>query len=198
MRQYVLGAVVSGCVVGLVLASPLAMVGLLRLTDDWSSLSDVGQAYGGISAVLSALAFCGIAVSVTLQWQQNRQMKMVAARERHFELNRLSLEDPTLIWDRSFSEDLEETRRFVYLNLWVGYWLMQWDLRVMSEPELRVLLLAFFQDPTAHRWWAKTHPRWAFGSSRRQRRFFEVIEECHRESGQPEPEEECPESRETV
>jgi hypothetical protein len=73
-------------------ASPIAMQWLAGRSVDWARLSNVGQAYGGVSAVLSALAFCGIAVSLAFQWQQVRISQVVASRERHFELVRLTAE----------------------------------------------------------------------------------------------------------
>jgi hypothetical protein len=61
---------------------------------DWNRLSDIGQAFGGVSAVLSALAFCAIAASLLLQWRQLRMTTVIAARERHFDLVRLAVDDP--------------------------------------------------------------------------------------------------------
>src|SRR4051812_3253478 len=60
-------------VVVVVLLSPLMMI---RLSDSglpWRQLADVGQAYGGASALLSAAALCGVGASLLFQRRQMRQ-----------------------------------------------------------------------------------------------------------------------------
>src|SRR4051794_23078917 len=95
-----------------------------RSTLDRGRLSDVGQAYGGVSAVLSALAFCAIAASLLLQFQQTRSASIAAARERHFELVRLAIDDPDLLFLAERRRLGDDARLVARSNLWVAHWLM--------------------------------------------------------------------------
>ena len=56
--------------VALILSSPWLVRMIVPKSENWHDLSEIGQAYGGVSAILSGLAFCGIAGSLVLQWRQ--------------------------------------------------------------------------------------------------------------------------------
>src|SRR5690349_9103609 len=64
-------AAAAGVVIAVVL-SPLALPLVASRREDWQELSNVGQAYGGIAAVLSGLAFLGIIISLALQRRQTK------------------------------------------------------------------------------------------------------------------------------
>jgi hypothetical protein len=70
-RRQLLVATIVVSVACVVLGGIAATPVLMRLTAggdaSWDELSDIGQAYGGVSAVLSGLAFCAIAGSLLLQ-----------------------------------------------------------------------------------------------------------------------------------
>jgi Family of unknown function (DUF6082) len=104
---------------------------------DWITLSNVGQAYGGVSAILSGLAFCGIACSIFLQWRQNRLTQLTASRERQFELVKLAMADPDLMFQREEGESIQTHTQKMYYNLWVSHWAMLLELGAISESELR-------------------------------------------------------------
>src|SRR3954452_12211850 len=63
----------------------------------WSELSDVGQAYGGLAAILATLSLGAVAISVFLQARETRTAQEHGARLLHLELVRMSLDDPTLL-----------------------------------------------------------------------------------------------------
>ena len=63
---------------------------------DWAKLSNIGQTYGAASAVLSALAVGGVAISLFLQANQGRANQVQMVREYQRELVRMLLDDPDL------------------------------------------------------------------------------------------------------
>jgi hypothetical protein len=55
-------------VLGSILLSPLLLRQIAKLGGvDWAKLSNIGQTYGAASAILSALAVGGVAISLFLQ-----------------------------------------------------------------------------------------------------------------------------------
>ena len=141
-------------------------------TQDWDELSEIGQAYGGISAILSGLALCAIGGSLLLQRRQAHLSAVTAARERHFDLVKLALDDPILRYPGIFSSSPEEARQWAYMNLWVSYWEMLWDTGAMSHIELCAQLDLLFSDNDAVAWWTASGPFWGITAATRRRRMF--------------------------
>lgn len=84
-------------VVGLVLVSPFALTPFSRFETDWQRLSEIGQAYGGISAILSAVAVIGVVVSLAIQSKSAVLDREQAMRTMHFDLLALALSDSDLL-----------------------------------------------------------------------------------------------------
>ena len=152
----------------LIVASPWLIGSIVGHSEDWRRLSDVGQAYGGISAILSGLAFCGIAGSLLLQWRQVRQAQMAAVHERHFELVRLAIEDTDLRAPGPAAPAGAEAKQWVYFNLWVAHWAMRWDIRALGRQEARKQLATLFYDDAASRWWLACGPLWSINADERR------------------------------
>src|SRR5690349_7054760 len=88
---------VSGALVGFgaVLFSPILLLRANHLTaQDWGTLSNVGQAYGGVSAILTALALIGVAASLLVQRQQADIARTQAIRAFQLQMLTLCLERP--------------------------------------------------------------------------------------------------------
>jgi hypothetical protein len=95
IAAYLLVILIAAGVLGLIFISPLALRGLVSVRGfDWSRLSDIGQTYGAASAILSALAFGGIAVSIFIQIRQAKTQEIQATYGFYFDLMRITLEDP--------------------------------------------------------------------------------------------------------
>jgi hypothetical protein len=160
---------------GLILVYPVYLQGVAKRQDrDWQTLSEVGQAYGGISAVLSGLALCGVVVSLVLQWRQTLWSRTTGARERHFELMKLTLDDPQLSYEMRHGEDVLEYRRKIVNSLWMSHWRMLWDIGDVDQQFLRSAFDELFADPQAREWWREAGPFWIARRSRR-RDIFLVI-----------------------
>jgi hypothetical protein len=67
-----------GALLVLVLGSPLLMATVSGTALPWGRLADVGDAFGGVSALLSAVALCGIGASLIFQQRQVRQEALLA------------------------------------------------------------------------------------------------------------------------
>ena len=158
------------------LAVILALPFLLRgvAGRDWQTLSDVGQAYGAISAILSGLALCGVAVSVTVQWRQVVWARVASARERHFELIKLMLAEPGLNYQLREGESDERHRRQLTCNLWASHWLLLWDLGELDPRSVRTAFDELFADAYARDWWRDLGPHWIARRSRRRDEFLEI------------------------
>jgi len=173
-------AVLAGLllVVALVLGLPLLMVHISGVP--WDHLADVGDAYGGASALLSAVALCGVGASLIYQQRQLRQEMVMIRRQQHFELIRLGIDDVDLL--RAVDVELGEApdgRQQAYLNLMTNYWHSMWELGEIDDEELRALGSSIFRGEVGCRWWAKYGESW-IGTRQRpsRRRFIEMMSEA--------------------
>jgi hypothetical protein len=171
--------ILVGTLLILVVLTPALTRWASRARTDWAQLADVGQSYGGISAMLSALALAAIAVSLFLQWRQSQIALISAARDRHVELVRFAVEHPVLgaMVDPTISQ--EEFSVQAYANLTVAHWQMIWDLGMVDEDHLVTEAAELFADPTAREWWARFGPNWTATRSRRHRAFQALITAGH-------------------
>jgi hypothetical protein len=163
-----------------ILAFPFVLQGVAGR--DWQTLSDVGQAYGAISAILSGLALCGVAVSVTVQWRQVVWSRTASAREQHFELMKMMLANPGLNYLQREHDDEELYRRRMICNLWVSHWLLLWDLGELDPESLRSAFDELFTNPFSRDWWRKRGPTWIARRSRRREEFMAIAWSSFREA----------------
>lgn len=170
---------VAGLVVliALVLGFPLLIVYLSGWP--WDRLADVGDAYGGASALLSAVALCGVGASLVYQQRQLRQEMVMIRRQQHFELVRLGIDDIDLL--RAVDEELASSpdgRQQAYLNLMTNYWHSMWELGEIDDEELRLLAASLFHGELGRRWWLRYGNAW-IGTRRRpgRRRFIDLMSE---------------------
>lgn len=144
----------------------------------WPQLAEIGQAYGGVAAMISALALVGVAASLLLQWRQTRLQQMFALRQHHFDLLKLGMEQPGLLHRDGYIEDPEAKPALGYANMWVALWALQWDLRVLDEAHLRWSAAPLFRrNPVTIQWWRGSAGMWSTVSSARRRRFQAIMTE---------------------
>src|SRR5262245_37780598 len=167
--------VVMAIVTGLaaIVVSPLLFRALAQYATGWTDMANVGEAYGGIAALLSGLALGGVVISLLLQWRQNSANRTVAIRQHHVELIKLGIQEP-LLFERMSGATID--RKTVVLqmhaNLWIGHWAMLWDLKYCDEGQLRHMVGRFFGvDSVARDWWLAHGPMWSTRWTQRRRRF---------------------------
>lgn len=198
-RTAVLAATLLGAVGGtlaLVLLSPfiLIWVGAVR-AEDWNRLSAIGQTYGAASAVLSALALGGIAVSLIVQSRDGRAQQATSVREFHRELLELtSLEPHRLLpcWGWTLGEDISEdfARQIMFAHMICNYMALGYELDVTSETQLRQLTLKhFFDSEIGREYWERMGRETSSGrTSKMIQRFTAIAEDEYRkavEAGPP-------------
>ncbi|GAA2487279.1 DUF6082 family protein [Winogradskya humida] len=163
---------------GVVLWSPMIFYRILGRAMPWQDLADVGQAYGGASALLSAAALCGIGFSLILQSRQLRQELTSLDKQRHFELIKLALDNPEFFEVIDIGQVTGPRDRLkVYANLMMNYWLAMWELGEIGEAELRNLTRNLFKGDLARTWWQQQQGTWMTVRTRRRRRFIAIADE---------------------
>lgn len=169
----------------LVAFSPLALRQIASLSGiNWTRLSNVGQTYGAISAVLAALALIGVAGSVLLQAREARHNRWAASRNRHAELISFALKDPFYI--QVFAPpfpgcSVETGKLMAYINLLLQYWSMMWEFGDLPERQLRANLANVLQTEAGRLYWSKIRKQTPFYSTRREHEFHEIANEIYTE-----------------
>lgn len=170
----------------LTIASPVAMSKIAASTDvDWEQLSYIGQTYGAASAIFSALALTGVAVSLILQARQARAARKEIERNHHFQLMEMAINDPELLtcWGATSSERGARTlRQRLYLNLIISYWEMMYEVGETSTRMLRShARTALFSQRLGYDFWTDTRmARLEVANNARQRRFWKILDEEYR------------------
>jgi hypothetical protein len=172
------------------IASPLLLVAVSALPLNWSRLSEIGQSYTGISAVLSAVALIGVALSFRLQSRQVDIARAQAVRDMQFGLLRLAMDDSTLASVLTTSAgtadtSFDEFRKGAYRNQWFQYFAFGYCSRDISRSNLHNALIYNFFPVEANRlWWIRVRHLWlteAAHQSKIYREFIEVVEQAFQE-----------------
>jgi hypothetical protein len=168
---------------GSVLLSPLLIrrVGTGRSVD-WTRLSEVGQTYGAASAILSTLAISGVVISLLFQARQARAQQIQVLRGYHLELLRETLENPRLYipcWGWTIDvPTVDGKRQRIFTIMTMNYARMGYEVGVISELSLRVVLADFFNGEIGRKYWERARHDWTLVSTkgRRERRFVRIVE----------------------
>ncbi|MFC6016817.1 DUF6082 family protein [Plantactinospora solaniradicis] len=169
---------------GVLLSPLLARTGLLDWQLDWERASAVGETYGAASALLSAIALGGVALSLVVQTRQTRQNRIQALREIHGNLTQVALSDPgylAAIGDSPYPDGVDE-RLLEYVDLYLSYWNARWDMGVFTEADARYRARNLFRAEAARLYWqvnGATLIREQRGR-RRQRMLLAIDEEYRR------------------
>lgn len=176
----------------LVIISPLALRVIASNSNvNWTELSNVGQTYGAVSALLAAFALSGVVVSILVQNRELRHNRWEAGRSLHYEIVRMALDDP--FYRKVFSA-LEadapesETRLVGYINMILGFWAMMWEFGDWSEEQLRINLQDVLGSDAGRSYWSKygsERLRWGRGGSNRGRAFERIADEVYRDLRKP-------------
>ena len=170
--------------VSLVVLSPLALAEIAHFRNDWTQLSNIGQTYGAISAVLSALALGGVIASLLYQARDSRIAHEQMGRTFQFDLIKLELEDPNLMaaagapWSTDLPTDFDSLRQFLYIQMWVSYMAVSYVTGEASESVIRqVAALELFHGRAGRAYWAAVGKRQIVNSKGRRNRFFHLLDD---------------------
>ena len=147
-------AVILVIIVLVVVLSPFEMGFLVRFRHDWVVLGNVGQAYGGASAVLSAIALIGVAGSLLLQARQHSIDRMAAVRTQQGHIYDVIREDPALYWPviGGVYDNEQSVRQRILLIEDLVYLLAGYETGYIPEGNLRrEVFPGFFRPDSANR-----------------------------------------------
>lgn len=167
-----------------VIVAPALVLVLVATRDSvpWQRLGDVGEAFGAVSAVVSAIALLGVVTSLVIQQRQNRVMEEQTVRQRHFELVRLTIEHPEFRYAWGERPDADnDASLLVFGNLIVAHWLMLWRIRNIDEKTLRRSAAGYFAGSVGRRHWQRGGPDWAT-PDRRAEQFVAILNEEYRKA----------------
>lgn len=143
---------------GVIVFSPLLLLTVGTLgPGDWSRLSDIGQAYGFTSALLSALALGAVALSMASQARQNRIAHLQAFRAMQADILAIVTSDPKTYlpcYGALTPEEQTATQQALFCAFRSRYWLAgmevgEWDdhlLRNEFAPEI-------YGNDVSREWW---------------------------------------------
>ncbi|MFC7532344.1 DUF6082 family protein [Actinoplanes sp. GCM10030250] len=136
--------------------------------------ANIGQAYGGIAAVLAGLALCGVVISIAIQRRQLAVQLNLALRERQSDLTRMLLEHPEAT--ANLLRASVSTERAL-LNLHIAQYWLAYDTDAQDPDSMRTELRMLFQTETARQWWADGGHHWRAVMSKKSRAFAQLVDE---------------------
>jgi hypothetical protein len=171
-------------IASLVIFSPLLLVGLLHLRYNWSKLSNIGQTYGAVSALLSSLALAGVVVSLLFQSRDGQTAREQASRTLQHELIKMELEDPSLMtamgapWGLPLEPDSGVIREFLFIQMWVSFLAGNYVIGESSTLNVRGFAAdELFRSRSGRLYWELVGQGQLASSSGRRNRFFRLINE---------------------
>lgn len=169
--------------VGLVAVSPWALRALdIGADTDWVRLSNIGQTYGAVSAVVAAVALVGVTVSVAIQVREARANRKNAQRVLHNDLLRMAMDDPLFMdcWGPYLTESTDAERQYAYVNLVVSHWYSSYQIGELPGDRLRSTALSVFTSAPGRHYWRVARPFWRDNyPGRRARRFCTILDEAY-------------------
>ena len=162
---------------------------------NWTQLGNIGQTYGGASAILGGVALIGISASLIIQVRQDRTERVRAVRERHMELLRIVLDNPRIyapVVGPNRHRTADEIRQHLFTTMWMNYSLTGYEMGILPERTVREeIMRSSFEGKPARTWWSAAQPHWVEGGiTRKERQFTRMIDEEYRKaaaSGDPLP-----------
>ncbi|MBN1174242.1 MAG: hypothetical protein JXA67_18875 [Micromonosporaceae bacterium] len=160
-------------------ATWLAADGVVRAVGGSAALdrwADLGNAFGVLSSVLSGMAFIVLIVTLWIQLRElalqrtelglqrqaiersSSELKRAAEAEMrslHFELLRLSLEDPALarVWPDASAVDPERQRQLLYANLIYQHLVLAMGLDGATDDQIRATLRYVLRSEIMREYW---------------------------------------------
>ena len=202
--------VLSVAFVGAILLAGIGMVALVTAegsTDMWARWSNAGQAFGVLTAVLSALALAALLVTFWLQLQELKSQRIELCQQRellahaqtalhrsaeaelralHNNLTKMAIDDVDLaeVWPPlQAGLPVRRNRQYLYANLILQHAWLYYRVSDYTEAEMRSNLRYLFESPLFREFWLATRePRSSVlvpGTD--EFRFDEIAHEVFRE-----------------
>lgn len=173
MKIALIAIIVIAVVIGILFA-PVGLELLGKENRNWTLLGNVGQAYGGISAVISALALIGVIGTLLIQAHQHTLDRMTAVRGRQAQIYSVIREDPLLYGQvLGYSGEESAVRRRTFRIELLQYYSMGFETGLLTGAVLRSDVFAgFFRYEENRQFWEMVNSEWLTATSGRKRRKF--------------------------
>ena len=143
------------------------LVGREGAPEDWGRWSDVGQTFGVLSSIISALTLIAVVVTARVQFRELRRSAAAELSMLHLEIIKMSINDPKLaeVWPE-FRPGLsvETNRQFLYANIIYQFHWTSLKLNNASDDDVFADMRYLFTSPLMRQYWA---------AAERARSFFE-------------------------
>ncbi|GAA2683916.1 hypothetical protein Apa02nite_000780 [Actinoplanes palleronii] len=160
--------------------APFVLARLYPGDTDFSRVSDIGQAYGAASAVISTLALGGVLVGLVVQYRQYAAARLQNLEDATEDLIRLAMEEPFYqqCWGSRLAPEEMEERAFLYCNRVMKVWKKSWAINDLSEDQARAYLASFFDSTVPREFWRR-HGDWhtRVKSTNRRDSFLAIVNE---------------------
>ena len=184
----IVGAMVGlAIILSLVILSPFGLAELARYGNEWSKLSNIGQTYGAVSALLSSLALGGVAISLLYQARDSRTAREQTTRTFHNELIKMELDDPGLMsamgapWGLEIPADSTTIREYLYVQMWVSFWAGNYVIGELPDMMIRHLAAnELFRSSMGRIYWEAVGRLQLSHSGGRRHRYFRILDEEYR------------------
>ena len=155
--SFAIAAVVFGVIV-----SPLVLGLLSRANLNWQELSNIGQSYGAISAILSALALLGVIWTLFLQARQAAHSRTYAIRQYQATLLRMAMEDKRYIeaWGNFPAPPGLDRDLVLYTNLMMMYLVSLYETGVSDLDEIGAYASEIFDGAVGRMYWECRREFW--------------------------------------
>jgi hypothetical protein len=171
----------------LVILSPLALRAVASPFGlNWSNLSNIGQTYGAVSALITALALVGVVISLLYQARDVSAARSQAIRTFQFELLRMELEDADLMWASGAPwgtgppANYRRLRQHIFVHMWLSFWESQFLLKEMSSESVRSAAKELFNGEPAREYWESAGDGRLASNEGRRLQFLHIIDEEYR------------------
>jgi hypothetical protein len=154
----------------------LALAGLYRF--EWQSLSDIGQSYTGLSALLSAGALAAVAVSMRLQAREDGRGHAIAMYNAQKDLIDRALDEPAFLSCVGLHDLPEGTlSQMAYNTLWLRYYELGYMTgNLDSSRVLYSLKSERFSIPLVRNHWYAVRKNWLENGPRD---FVELVDKAY-------------------
>jgi len=174
----------------LVVLSPLALGELARYRNNWPLLSNIGQTYGAVSALLSSVALGGIVLSLLYQARDSKTAREQTTRSLQLELIKMQMEDPALMtasgapWGLAIPSASAPIREFLYIQIWISYLYGSYIIGETSESTLRyVFANELFRSQAGRSYWeARSAKQSMSGKNRRHNHFYRLLDDEYKKA----------------
>ena len=162
LSYVLLGVIATVGTTIVVLVSPILFTRFTFVdSKEWSTLSNIGQSYGAIAALLTALTFIGLVSGLVYQGRQVHAQRQQSVRSFHFELIKLNLENNDLYGPSWGPQELlspQQRLRHLYTNQVMLYLSMGYDSGIINEAHARGILTDIFHGQVGREYWETAGP----------------------------------------